>query len=124
MTAETPLPRGAVPARPSAPRWLLLPLAALPFWAVLPWAAPEARTLPVLAASAVPLVLLLALAVLLDRRDRRIHDLGARLDALRADTASLADEHLPLLARRLRAGDSADTALRALPLPADRKSVV
>ncbi|MFF8767780.1 ATP-binding protein [Nocardiopsis dassonvillei] len=119
MTAETPLPRGAVPARPFAPRWLLLPLAALPFWAVLPWAAPEARTLPVLAASAVPLVLLLTLAVLLDRRDRRIHDLGARLDALRADTASLADEHLPLLARRLRAGDSADTALRALPLPAD-----
>jgi signal transduction histidine kinase len=108
-----------VPAWLSAPRWLLLPLAALPFWAVLPWAAPDARALPVLAASAVPLLFLLFLAVLLNQRDRRIRDLGTRLDALHADTASLADEHLPLLARRLRAGDSADTALRALSLPAD-----
>ncbi|WP_017571568.1 ATP-binding protein [Nocardiopsis halotolerans] len=119
MTAETPRPGGAPPRWLAAPRWLLLPLAALPFWAVTPWVAPDARALPVLAAAAVPLLLLVILATVLNRRDRRSLDLRAQLDALRADTASLADEHLPRLAVRLRAGDSADTALRALPQPAD-----
>ncbi|WP_201301333.1 ATP-binding protein [Nocardiopsis sp. FR6] len=120
MTAwNTPRLRAALPSWLAAPRWLLLPLAALPLWALTPWLAPGARALPLLAASAVPLLLLAALALALNRRDGRARELGARLDALRADTVALAEEHLPRLAGHLREGDSADTALRRLPPPAD-----
>lgn len=119
MTTQTPRPPGAVPPWLAVPRWLLVPLAALPFWAFLPWAVPESRALLVLAASAVPLLFLVVLALLLNRRDRRSRDLRAQVQTLRAGTASLAEEHLPRLAERLRAGDSADTALRAVPVPED-----
>ncbi|MFD3687833.1 ATP-binding protein [Nocardiopsis sp. NPDC058631] len=116
---KTPLLRGDAPSRTRAPRRLLLPLAALPFWAWTLWAVPDTREVPVVAVSAVPLLLLLVLALLLERRDRRVRELGAELAALRADTAALADEHLPRLAERLRAGDSAETALHRLPRVAD-----
>ncbi|MFD6949535.1 MULTISPECIES: ATP-binding protein [unclassified Nocardiopsis] len=121
MTAwNIPHLRGAVPSWLTAPRWLLLPLSALPLWAVTPWVAPDARALPLLAVSAVPLLLLTALALLLNRRGRQAGELRAQLAALRADTAVLADDHLPRLVERLREGESADTALRRLPLPGDR----
>lgn len=120
MTAwNPPRPRGSVPSWAATPRWLLLLVVALPLWAVTPWILPEARALPLLVASAVPLVLVAVLALLLNRRDGQTHRLGEQLEALRADTASLAEEHLPRLADHLRAGDSADTALRRLPVPAD-----
>ncbi|NYH50481.1 signal transduction histidine kinase [Nocardiopsis arvandica] len=120
MTAwNIPHLRGAAPSWLTAPRWLLVPLAALPLWAMTPWFAPDARTLPLLAASAVPLLLLAALALLLNRRDHQAGELRARLGAARADTAALADDHLPRLVERLREGESADTALRRLPVPGD-----
>ncbi|WP_433700764.1 ATP-binding protein [Nocardiopsis sp. CA-288880] len=117
MTAwKTPLPPGDAPQGTRAPRrLLLLPLAALPFWGWTLWTVPGLRELPAAAVSAAPLLLLAALALLLDRRDRRVRELGAELAGLRADTAALADEHLPRLVERLRAGDSAETALHRLP---------
>ncbi|MFD3687838.1 ATP-binding protein [Nocardiopsis sp. NPDC058631] len=114
---DTPSPRRAVAAWAAAPRWLYLPLLALPAWIWALLEVPDAATAPAVTAAAAVMVLLVTLALLLDLRERELRRLRARLDRVRHDTAALSREHLPELARMLRAGDSAGTALQRLDMP-------
>ncbi|MFE3461697.1 ATP-binding protein [Nocardiopsis aegyptia] len=116
---DIPLSRGTASTRLAAPGWLYLPLLSLPLWAWTLWAVPPAGVVPVLVASAAALAALVVLALFLNRRERRVRELTGEIAGLRADTAALAEDHLPRLAERLREGDSAETALHRVPAPAD-----
>ncbi len=122
MTDRIPRSPQARPPGSTTPRWLLLLVPVLPVWGWAVWAVHPDALLPVLVAGAVTLVLILAAALALGHRDRRILELRARVEQLRAETAALAGEHLPALVARLRAGDSADTALHRMPAPDDPSS--
>ncbi|RKS08002.1 histidine kinase/DNA gyrase B/HSP90-like ATPase [Nocardiopsis sp. Huas11] len=116
---DIPPPHGTASARLAVPGWLYLPLLSLPLWAWALWTVPPAASAPVLVASAAALASLLVLALSLNRRDRRVRELTGEIAGLRADTAALAEDHLPRLAERLRQGDSAETALHRVPAPGD-----
>ncbi|CAL9600189.1 hypothetical protein SUDANB121_05437 [Nocardiopsis dassonvillei] len=124
MTTTTP--RGAASPPLSTPRWSYLPPVLLILWGGALLAFPGAGRPWALGTAITGLVLLTVLALFLDRRDRTVRDLRAELDGLRTSTESLARDHLPRLVERLREGDSAETALHRIPMPADtaRASVV
>ncbi|MBE1457781.1 signal transduction histidine kinase [Nocardiopsis terrae] len=119
MTDKSPRSRGALPPRPTAQRWLLVLVPVLPAWGWALWTAHPEGLVPVLVTGGVALLLLLALALLLARRDHRIAELRARVEEVRAETEALAGEHLPRLVERLRTGDSADTALHRMSAVSD-----
>ncbi len=120
MTTWNPPPaRESLPPWLAVPRWLLLPLAVLPFWAWALWAARDGALVSVLLAGGLALALMSFLAVLVNQRERRIAALERAVEEQRADTAALAERHLPDLVERLRSGDSAETALSRHTLPED-----
>lgn len=122
MTDETPRPRGALPLGSTTSRWLLVLVPALPAWGWALWTTYPDGLVPVLATGGVALPLILVLALLLGHRDRRVAELRAQVEGVRADTAALAGEHLPRLVEQLRAGDSADTVLHRMPTVEDPSS--
>ncbi|MDE3723271.1 ATP-binding protein [Nocardiopsis sp. N85] len=124
MTTTTPRGAGSPPL--SSPRWSHLPAALLVLWGGTLLVFPDARHPWALGVGALALLLILVLALFLDRRDRAVRVLRAELDELHVSTESLARVHLPRLVERLREGDSAETALHRIPLPEDaaRQNVV
>ncbi|WP_026119529.1 ATP-binding protein [Nocardiopsis ganjiahuensis] len=122
MTDESPRSPGVLPPGSTTSRWLLLLVPVLPAWGWAVWATYPDGLLPVLVAGGVVLLLVLATALLLGHRDRRIAELRAQVEAARAETAALAEEHLPALVAQLRSGDSADTVLHRMPAVDDPAS--
>ncbi|WP_020380170.1 sensor histidine kinase [Nocardiopsis potens] len=100
-------------------------------WAVL--ALPQAGRVPVAVAAGLTTALLGAAVYIAVRRTgeallaedeahrawERLHEAASRLDAARAELASLADEVLPAAVARLREGATADTVLAEAPRPAE-----
>ncbi|MFW6642034.1 sensor histidine kinase [Nocardiopsis algeriensis] len=113
---KTPDPRGTRAPGPRAPRWpYALPLLALPAWIWALLALPEARHPAAVTAAAVGIALLVALAVLVDLRERRARALGAELALIREGSEAMAREYLPRMVERLREGASTESALHILP---------
>jgi signal transduction histidine kinase len=78
----------------------------------------EGRTLVATCLGAAAVVLCVAAATAAYRSEE-VRDLRNRLAAMEANVARLADETLPAVVKRLRDGASPDTALAAVPQPAE-----
>lgn len=119
MTDKTPHDRGRPTPRSTAPGWLLLPAPALLLWGWALWEAPAGQLTPILAAGGLTLTLLVACALLLDHRDRSIRALRCRIDRIRTEAGTLAEQDLPRVISRLRGGESSERVLYSLPVPAE-----
>jgi signal transduction histidine kinase len=118
MTAHTAFvrPQAQRPPLSHTARALLVPVAVTaPLAAWLVAAAPESLRVPAAAGAGAGLVLLCIAMATAARANWRSHRLRDRVTALEADADRFADDSLPLLVQRLKAGDSAGTALAATP---------
>src|SRR5699024_2549657 len=117
MTQNSPHPSEAFRPRSTVAYLLLLPLVALPLWIWVLWEAPEELFLPHLIAGGSTLVILVVLVLVLNHRVRKNHALPAKVHPLRSQADTLAEEDLPAMAQKLRAGESLARIMHALPNP-------
>src|SRR5699024_11311701 len=114
MTQNSPHPSEAFRPRSTVAYLLLLPLVASPLWIWVLWEAPEELFLPLLIAGGSTLVILVVLVLVLNHRVRKNHTLQEKVDALRSQTDTLAEEELTAMMQKLQAVTSFTRILHLL----------